>query len=325
VPGQTKYKNCGRKPILSASQVKQAVAFVKKWRHKRFCTCRYIIQELRLPVKKRTLATILNDNGYFWKAVPKQHALSADDISRRAAWVTKYLDKTAAWWQQNMNLVLDGVTLTMPPKKLSGRQKHAAQRIGHMWMRRGEKADPAVHTFNRYGVQLGEKVPLWGGFTGGGRFTLRLWTPAPKMLKPQWEKLVPALKRAVDAAEAIKPERVTKRAKVWQDNESFLKCPVTYRRHDLDLTLFPPNSGDLNPIETVWARLRHHLAQREQEDLSAGRVLTVAQFRQRASQILQGYSVAGPGQARSFLEKLVRGMPGRLKKCKDNRHGRCGK
>ena len=82
-----------------------------------------------------------------------------------------------------MNLVLDGVTLTMAPKSLNARQKHAAQRIDHMWLRAGEKLPPDANTFNRYGVQLGTKVPLWGGFTGGGQFTLRLWTPHPKMKK----------------------------------------------------------------------------------------------------------------------------------------------
>ena len=31
------------------------------------------------------------------------------------------------------------------------------------------------------------------------------------------------------------------------------------------------------------------------------------------------------GQQHSFLQKLVRGMPARLQKCKDNLYGRCGK
>ena len=50
LPGRTLYANCGRKAIMTEEQTKAAVAFVQKWRHKRFCTCRYIIQELRFPV-----------------------------------------------------------------------------------------------------------------------------------------------------------------------------------------------------------------------------------------------------------------------------------
>ena len=42
----------------------------------------------------------------------------------------------------------------------------------------------------------------------------------------------------------------------------FVETP--YAKHtNLDLVRFPPNSGDLNPIETVWARLRRELAVRE--------------------------------------------------------------
>ena len=69
-----------------------------------------------------------------------------------------------------------------------------------MWMKGNEQMDSAAHTFNRYGIQLGTKVPLWGGTTGGGKFTLRQWTPRPKMLKAEWVALMPAVRRAVDAA-----------------------------------------------------------------------------------------------------------------------------
>lgn len=157
--------------------------------------------------------------------------------------------------------------------------------------------DPNVHTFNRYGVQFGTKVPLWGGFTGGGQFTLRLWTPRPKMLKGDWEAKVPQLKRAVDVAETRASERSTQRAKVWYDNEKFLLCPETYTKHGLEQVRFPPNSGDLNPIETVWAELRKDLAAREQEDLSAGRVLTLAQSQAACGADLERLLLAqaGPG------------------------------
>ena len=74
---------------------------------------------------------------------------------------------------------------------------------------------------------------MWRGFTGGGHYALRLWTLHPKMQKADWEAHVPAVKRAVDIAEARAPERTAKRAKVWHDNEKFLLCPDTYRRSGL--------------------------------------------------------------------------------------------
>ena len=189
-------------------------------------------------------------------------------------------------------------------------------------MKEGEKQNPDVHTHNRYGVQLGTKVPLWGGFTGRGKFTLREWTPRPKMTKEEWARRVPALKRAIDAAGE---QRRTVKAKVWHDNEKFLLQPAVYRKAGLQLVRFPPNSGDLNPIETVWAKLRRDLAKYEQEDFARERVLSVQQFRQRAAWLLQTYGEAQNGCRRSFLDNLISGMPARLRRCRELRYGRCGK
>ena len=194
-------------------------------------------------MKKRRLAIVLNEHGFFWKRVPRTLRLSPKERAKRKTWVEKYRRKSAVWWEKNMNLVLDGVTLTMPPPTLDGRQKHAAQRITSMWLREGEAVDPNVHTHNRYGVQLGVKVHIWGDFTGGGKFTLRLWTPRPKMTKQEWEAKVPGLKRAADTAEARAPERRTKRAKVWHDNEKFLLCPTAYKQHGLSQVRFPQTAA----------------------------------------------------------------------------------
>ena len=179
----------------------------------------------------------------------------------------------------------------------------------------GEKVSHEVSTFTRYAVQLGTKVPLWGGFSGAGKFTLRLWTARPKMTKSEWEMHVPALKRAVVDGGCTNGR---KRAKVWHDNERFLLCPDVYRSEGLEQTRFPPNSGDLNPIETVWARLRKDLAVREQEDLRQGKVLTAAQFKLRAAQILQSYSILQPGEKKNYYQKLARGMARRLQACRLN-------
>ena len=120
-----------------------------------------------------------------------------------------------------------------------------------MWTFAGEKLSHEVSTFNRYGVQLGTKVPLWGGFSGSGEFTLRLWTPRSKMTKAKWQARVPALRRAVECGGWLFGAR---RAHVWHDDERFLLCPEAYKKQGLEQTRFPPNSGDLNTKETVWAR-----------------------------------------------------------------------
>ena len=149
-----------------------------------------------------------------------------------------------------------------------------------------------------------------------------MWTAKPKMTKTEWESNIPIVKAAV---EEVYGEDIAAKPWVWHDNERFLLCPATYRKHGLSLVRFPPSSGDLNPIETVWAWLRKDLAAREQDDLAANRYLTTKQFKQRCSQILLFYSVPSKNESRSRLEKLVHGMPQRLQKCRANKYGRCGK
>lgn len=317
---ETGYKKCGRTDLLTEAQKLQVLKFVQTWRSKRFCTCAYISKELRLGVSRQTVTRCLAEFGYRWKPVSKKQRLSDKQLKDREEFWNKYGSKSSDWWVANMNLVLDGVTLTTAPKGLSKREKHAAQRIQHMWVKEGESLDNDLHTHNRYGIQLGTKVPLWGGFTGGSSFSLRLWTEKPKMDKDAWAKLIPDVKLAADEREdGADP-------KVWHDNERFLLQPDVYAQNGLQLVRFPPNSGDLNPIETVWAWLRKDLAMRELKDLKEKKdVLTVAQFRARAAQILHSYSVPARGQAQSRLEKLVRGMPKRPRKMKQNKFGKCGK
>ena len=107
--------------------------------------------------------------------------------------------------------------------------------------------------------------------------------------------------------------------------EKFLCQPAEYWSAGLQLERFPPNSGDLRPIETVRAWLQRDLAEKEQADHAVGKVLTAQQFRQRAALLLKQYGEKKPGSDHSRWGKLVRGMPKRLQKCKERRYGRCGK
>lgn len=311
---QSKYHKCGRAPLLTRAQKQAVVVFVKRWRNKRFCTANYIIQELKLACKKKTIHRTLNEAGFHWRPVAKKGKLSDAQLAQRKVFVDSHINKPASWWRKNVGLVLDGVTLTRAPKPLSGKEKHAAQAIKHMWVKKGESLDNTLHTYNRYGVQLGHREPFWGGFTGTGKFSLKLWTERPKLDKETWAQHIgTSVKRAADGRN------------IWHDNEGFLKQPKVYTKHKLTMKCFPPNSGDLNPIENVWAWLRHDLSRREMADCAQGRVLTSAQFRQRASQILQSYAVASPSGGKSRLEKLIDGMPNRLARCKANKYGKCGK
>ena len=81
----------------------------------------------------------------------------------------------------------------------------------------------------------------------------------------------------------------------------------------------------LDKIGHVRGDVRTSLINTRTNDLRAKRDLMPQQFKQRCSQLLNSYSVPKDGEQYSRLQKLVRGMPKRLRKCKANSYGRCGK
>ena len=63
------------------------------------------------------------------------------------------------------------------------------------------------------------------------------------------------------------------------DNEKFPLADQKHKAAGSASVRLPTCSGDLTPIETVWAQLRKDLAKREFEGLKKGKVLTAAQFK----------------------------------------------
>ena len=90
-----------------------------------------------------------------------------------------------------------------------------------------------------------------------------------------------ALRRASDDAPEIADPG--KKATVWTDNEQFLENPAKYKAAKPEVCNCPTSSGDVNPMKTVWARLRKGVAKRGFEDLKQGKAITAAQFKKRAS------------------------------------------
>ena len=75
---QLGYANCGRPSLLSPSQKRSVVDFVKRWRSKRFCTANYIINELKLACKKKTVHRVSG----------RKCGASADPGERIVAWAS---------------------------------------------------------------------------------------------------------------------------------------------------------------------------------------------------------------------------------------------
>ena len=88
---------------------------------------------------------------------------------------------------------------------------------------------------------------------------------------------------------------------MWFDNEQFLKIGNEYHKQGLTALRFPPSSGDLNPIENVWSKLRKDLAIREFEDLKNDTVITTLQFKQRVAQLLTSHGWPKQAWEKIFL------------------------
>ena len=86
---QSKYHRCGRAPLLTRAQKQAVVAFVKRWRSRRFCTANYIIQELKLQCKKKTVHRTLNEAGFHWRPVAKKGKLSGAQLAQRKVFVRR--------------------------------------------------------------------------------------------------------------------------------------------------------------------------------------------------------------------------------------------
>ena len=85
---------------------------------------------------------------------------------------------------------------------------------------------------------------------------------------------------------------------MWFD-KTFLKIDAEYHRHGLTAMRFLPGSGDLNPSENVWNKLKD-LAIRKSEDLKDDKIITNLQFKQKVSQLLTSYGYVSPGNTFSF-------------------------
>ena len=166
----------------SFSEIIFFIKYVDKWRAKSFCSGPQIKADLKLACSPRTIQRVLNRRGLRWTPVSRKLPLKKGQREARREWAERHADKGPQWWQDNVGLILDGVTLSLPPTGLTEKQRHAAQAITHTWLRKGERQDSDLATRNIYGGQLGEKVPPWGGAAsqatanspcGGGR-------PAPR-------------------------------------------------------------------------------------------------------------------------------------------------
>ena len=92
-----------------------------------FRNCHYIRNELGLNVTPPHREQCAKRCGLLLAtSAPLTEPFQGGHLGKRKEWVDGHIDYPPSWWESRLNLVLDGVTLTMPTKTLHGREKHAA-------------------------------------------------------------------------------------------------------------------------------------------------------------------------------------------------------
>ena len=157
------------------------VCFWSSNRTRFFCTCHYIRNELKLPVTPRTVNNVLNKAGYYWRSLPRIQGLSKEQLGKRLVFVNAHIDFPPARWLAHFNMVMDGVPLTMAPETLSGREKHAAQRLTCNWTCEGERLNNDIPSacVRVHGVSSLPSIQEGQKHQRDGYLRLELFAPTP--------------------------------------------------------------------------------------------------------------------------------------------------
>ena len=124
---------------------------------------------------------MLNKAGYYWRSLPRIQGLSKEQLGKRLVFVNAHIDFPPARWLAHFNMVMDGVPLTMAPETLSGREKHAAQRLTCNWTCEGERLNNDIPSacVRVHGVSSLPSIQEGQKHQRHGYLRLELFAPTP--------------------------------------------------------------------------------------------------------------------------------------------------
>ena len=184
-----------------------------------------------------------------------------------------------------LNMSLDGIVLTIPPKSAVDRENYCRGAATHMWRKPSEANSPelAGQSALPRQVPLARVVPMWGGVSVGG-FSVVTFHKTRKMSADEWVNCVKKGKLRTALA-SINPQKPDGPWTVLCDGERFLHTRASnqaYRGAKVTLLTVPPRSPDLNPVEKFWSWLRRELVALDLKDLKNRRpALGKAAFKKR--------------------------------------------
>ena len=299
-----KYKNCGRRKILTKDLEEWLLKEFLKLRAKGVCTSvmlqRLLARKKRVKVEVSSIQKLLKRNGYRWLPRSKKVKYSEEQKEARKAFADAVLKLSDDALRKRMSMCMDGVVLSMPPTSTARRENWCRASETHCWRKPSEGCDPDLAGADRYKKQvpLARAIPLWGGASEDG-FAPILWHAKHKLTSEEWVEGLQAgkLETALAALEPVCPQGPFF---VLCDNEKFLlteEACKEYRKSKVRLWMIPARSPDLNPIEKFWAWLRKQLLDKDLEDLRAGRAVPAKpEYRKRVQALLRtqrAHTVAG--------------------------------
>ena len=306
-----KYENCGRKRWKATVTVQRFV--IKRllaMRRNTICTSTVlqheVAAEMGVELATSTIRKILKKHGYRWLPKAQKPKLSREVMQQRLQFAQKVLRMSRPALRAALDMALDGVVLSSPPKGQVERRNWCMHGDSHMYRKPGEAACPELAGCDPYPDQIKKDraVPMWGGISEGG-MAIVTFHPTRKLNTQTWVKVLDdgKLTRAI---EQIRPVRAHGPWTVLCDNESFLSTADSKEacvRQGVSMWHVPPKSPDLNPVEKYWGWLRRELRRRDLQDLKAKRpALGRLAYRARIRQVCA--TQRSQRAARSFARNL---------------------
>ena len=292
------YHKCGRSAWKFTEPVKKfLIKRLLSLRGKCICTSttlqEHLVKEMHVKVDASKIRQLLRSEGFKWVRRSQKRIYSKEQKAERVRFGTALLRLTKAALTAKLSMSLDGIVLGMPPENPTDRANHC--RVGDtcIWRKDGERANPKLAGYDKYGQQLPltRAIALWGGISESGAHVV-LFHKTKKLNQETWANKAVASGRLKKALVALNPKKPRGPWSILCDGETFLRAKASRKAYAKAKAIhlwdkMPAKSPDLNPVEKYWAWLRRQLRKKDLEDLNAGRdVLTKSAYQERVRSIM---------------------------------------
>lgn len=292
------YHKCGRSAWKLTEPVQKfLVKRLLSLRGKCICTSttlqEHLAKEMHVKVDASGIRALLRTEGFKWVRRSQKRIYSKKQRDERVRFSKAILRMTKAALDAKLSMSLDGIVLGMPPEDPTDRANHCRVGDTYVWRKDGERANPQLAGYDKYGQQLplSRAIALWGGISESGAHVV-FFHKTKKLNQQTWAAKAVDSGRLKNALIALNPKNRKGPWRILCDGESFLRAPASRTAYAKSKVIrlwdkMPAKSPDLNPIEKYWAWLRKRLRAKDLEDLNAGReVLSKSAYQERVRSIM---------------------------------------